>query len=905
MSLGEYKRKRDFGITPEPAGKEVPRGGRSFVIQKHQASHLHYDFRLEMDGVLKSWAVPKGPCLDPAVKRLAMQVEDHPVDYGSFEGIIPEGEYGGGTVMIWDRGEWEPLGNAKDDYRKGRLKFQLAGEKLKGKWMLVRTAGAAKPGAKKAWLLFKERDEWAKSGEAGDIVSALPLSVATGRDLEEIAKDQDWVWGKQKKTSAKKSKTEKKAEPEKSRAASKSKPRKQASLVASMDSLSGAKTARLPARIDVQLATLVKEPPEGDDWFHEIKFDGYRMICRIEDGKARFITRNHKDWTNRLKTLVQEIESLGFKNAVLDGEVVALRPDGTSDFQELQNAFRENQSSTLDYFVFDLLYWDRYDLRSVPLEERKRLLGEILEQAQASKIHFSQHMEGHAEAFLKQGCAMHLEGIICKKKDGAYRSGRGYEWLKVKCIQTDEFVIGGFTEPSGSRPGLGALLMGYHDDAGKLCYVGKVGTGFSGATHEALQKELAVIECDRSPFRDHTVKPARTHWVKPTKVAQVVYGSRTRDGILRHASFQGLREDKPARDVSLDLPLPLEKVTRALKKQSPSSKSAKRVAAMSANRVRPAPAKKKSMKEPASKLEEFVTDEWHGVRLTHPQKVLYPEDGITKLDLATYYDSVAEWILPHLVKRPVVLVRCPEGTAKECFYQKHPMAGTPDTLRQIPIREKSATKNYLVIDDKEGLISLAQIGALEIHAWGSREDKLESPDRLIFDLDPDPAVPWAQVVDSACEVRQFLKELKLESFVKTTGGKGLHLVLPLERRHLWDEAKDFCKQVADLIVAAAPERYTANMSKAARHGKIFIDYLRNGRGATAIVPYSTRARAGAPISVPLDWKELSAKMPSDHFNIRNIAERLGKIKRDPWEAIVSTRQNLSAPLKQINRLTGA
>jgi bifunctional non-homologous end joining protein LigD len=853
MSLREYHKKRHFETTPEPAGKEAPTGGNSFVIQKHAASHLHYDFRLELDGVLKSWAVPKGPSLDPSVKRLAMHVEDHPVDYGGFEGIIPEGEYGGGTVMLWDRGTWEPVGDAAEGYRTGKLKFTLHGEKLHGGWMLVRTHfGKDKDG--RQWLLFKERDKFAKSGKKADITDSATDSALSGRNMDEIAEAKDRVWDSTGEVPQKKAKVKKPA-PRQSR------------------------TSTLPNRIDVELATLVKAPPEGDDWFHEIKFDGYRMICRLDHGDVEFLTRNHKDWTGRLKSLAEAAAELPAATAILDGEVVVLRKDGVTDFQDLQNAFREGAADRLVYYVFDLLHLDGHDLTGEPLEQRKAKLAELVKDPGKS-IRFSEHVAGNGPAFFARGCKMHLEGVISKRRDAPYRPGRGGDWLKSKCVQKDEFVIGGFTDPERSREGIGALLVGHHD-RGQLRYVGKVGTGFDDRMLRKLKHDLAAIETEESPFADLKRRSAKIHWVEPTRVAQVAFGAWTRDHRLRHASFQGLREDKPAEEVTRDKPV-----------------AAARLAARR-SRARTSPARSAERND-----EDYdaAAHEFHGVRLTSPEKVLYPEQGITKLDLARYFEQVADWMLPHVVDRPLVLVRCPDGMGKDCFYQKHPGVGTPPNLRQIPIREKSKTEKYLLVDDAAGLISLAQIGALEIHAWGCRADKIETPDRLIFDLDPDPSVGWSDVVVAARQVRKFLEDLGLESFLKTTGGKGLHLVVPIDRRHDWDMAKAFCKDVADAVVAADPDRYTANMSKAARPGKIYLDYLRNGRGATAVVAYSTRSRPGAPVSTPLTWAELDGDIRSDTFTIRNVMARLGKLRRDPWDGIEKVRQSLTGPSAELRKV---
>ena len=863
MSLREYKRKRHFNRTPEPAGKEGPQVGRSYVVQKHAASHLHYDFRLELDGVLKSWAVPKGPSVDPAVKRLAMQVEDHPVEYGSFEGTIPAGEYGGGTVMLWDQGEWEPVGDPHEGYRAGKLKFKLHGQKLHGDWMLLRTGKGHSAKEQRQWLLFKERDDEARPAQDGDVLEEMPLSASTGRTLEDIAA------GRAGALKAK-AKSQKKPHP---RPAPK------------------ATDGKFPSQVDVELATLVKEAPEGDDWLHEIKFDGYRILCQINEGQVEFISRNHKNWTGRFRFLVEAVKALPVKQAILDGEVVALRKDGVSDFQELQNAFRGQRADALYYYLFDLLYLDGEDLRTLPLDERKRRLAQLLKVKNLPpRIRLSEHIEGNGRAFFKQACQMGLEGIISKRRDQPYEPGRNDTWLKVKCTQHDEFVIAGYTDPEGSRSSFGALLLGYYNKKRELVYAGKVGTGFDAHRLRDLLKQLESLQQKESPFSDRKSAPAGVHWVGPKLVAQVAFGAWTRDGILRHASFQGLREDKPATEITRDKAKPLATVVKkgkAMNRSVPANGSVRngRTSQRSANDY------------------DAHTQELAGVRLTSPDKVLYPGQGITKLELANYYRAIADWILPYLKDRPLVLVRCPEGCDKACFFQKHPAIGTPASLRQIPVQEKTQIEQYVVVDDVAGLISLAQIGALEIHAWGSRADKLEQPDRLVFDLDPDTEVPWKNVVQGARQIRQFLQELGLESFVKTTGGKGLHLVVPIDRRHDWDEVKAFCKEVADLIATADPAHFTVNMAKVARPGKIYLDYLRNDRGATAVVPYSTRARPNAPISTPLTWKELSPRIHSDHYTLRNIEQRLASRARDPWQGIESARQGLAAAIKKLRQLS--
>ena len=857
---------------------------------------------------------------------MAVQVEDHPVEYGEFEGTIPQGQYGGGTVMLWDTGTWEPVGDANAGYRSGKLKFQLHGEKLRGAWMLVRSR--SRPGASSPeWLLFKERDDEALPLAEGDILEQSPLSVISERDLGTIAAAKDRVWSSVRSTDEHPTS---KARPRKTAPAAANAGKKPAASLRKTSALAAASTGKkekLPDSVEPQLATLTKDAPVGDEWLHEVKFDGYRMLCRIEGKTVKFISRNQLDWTERLAPLVEAAGLLPVQSALLDGEVVALSPDGRTDFQALQNAFRDGDVQNLHYYAFDLLHLDGHRLQGLPLEDRKRILKELFREIDPQgAIRYSDHIDGRGPDFAKQACGRHLEGIISKRRDRPYQPGRGYDWLKVKCVKEEEFVIGGYTDPSGSRQGFGALLLGYYDSAGRLQYVGKVGTGFDDRTLTSLHKQLKLLKRERAPFADPKQLTAvrQFHWVEPTLVAQIVYGSRTREGILRHASFLGLREDKPAEEVTLDKPLPVTEAI-AMSKSPKTPRSSARsgdskskqpakgirqakggggvgrpernsggVGRPAPNTVRPAPNEDKPL--PAK-------EEYAGVRLTSLEKVLYPDVGFTKLGLAEYYHDVAEWILPHILHRPLVLVRCPDGQAGQCFYQKHPGAGTPAELRQLSIREKTKTEPYVLVDDREGLIALAQVGALEIHAWGSREDLLEKPDRLIFDLDPDPEVAWKRVVDSARQIRDFLQELGLESFVKTTGGKGLHLVVPIDRRHEWDDVKSFCKRVADTIVSAAPHQYTANMSKAARGGKIFVDYLRNARGATAIVPYSTRARPGAPISTPLTWKELSPRLTSDHFTVQNIRRRLASLNGDPWEEIGKVRQSLAEPIRQLEAVS--
>jgi bifunctional non-homologous end joining protein LigD len=899
MSLSRYQRKRDFQQTSEPRGGRGRKSGWQYVVQKHAASHLHYDFRLQIGGVLKSWAVPKGPSLDPDVKRLAMHVEDHPLEYGSFEGTIPKGQYGGGTVMLWDQGTWQMDEDPEQAYRQGKLHFTLHGQKLRGEWVLVKRSGGSGTrqnggrygdGGKEPWFLFKIRDGEARKGDEDGVLEREPNSAASGRTLDEIAAGKR-VWHSNRKNG--KPSGEPKHRPNGSVARSSRtavRPASPASRKRLLAEIAGAKPAPLPRNFRPQLATLVKQAPSGDEWYNEIKFDGYRMLSQVERREVKFSSRNGLDWTARVPHLVQAVRGLGVGSALFDGEVVALDPDGRSSFQGLQNSFADKRANALVYYVFDLLYLDGVNLTKVNLDERKRLLATIIGDG-LGPVRDAGFIVGKGPEFFAEACHRRLEGIICKRRDRPYRSGRGTEWLKVKCSHNEEFVIGGFTPPAGSRVGFGALLLGYYDE-GQLRYAGRVGTGFSDALLEDLAKRLNQDEQKESPFVDlqgRTGQARGVHWVKPKLVAQVTFGEWTRDGHLRHPSFQGLREDKPAVQVTRERPVPLKAVEQVSMSKSAASKPVgKRKAKASANGKGLSVAPVNNI--PAS------------VRLTNPEKLLYADDGITKAQLAGYYASVADWILPHLVDRPLTLVRCPQGYQGKCFYQKHADKGLPDVLGRVTIAEKRQKIQYPVVKNLEGLLSLVQMNTLEIHAWGARVDNVEKPDRLVFDLDPDPSVPWKRVVESAQQMRAFFADLGLESFVKTTGGKGLHLVLPIERRTSWDDAKAISLAIADAVAAADPARYTTNMSKAARGGKIYLDYLRNGRGATAVVAYSTRARQGCPIATPISWEELSGIKSPGEFTIANVPARLAGLKRDPWRELDTTRQAL--PKSLLKKLAG-
>lgn len=864
--LAEYRRKRRFSQTPEPAGDAAAASvGRRFVVQKHAARRLHYDFRLELDGVLKSWAVPKGPSLDPSEKQLAVEVEDHPVEYADFEGVIPAGEYGGGTVLVWDRGTWEPEGDPLRALEQGRLTFRLEGEKLRGRWNLVRTRG--RQDGDKNWLLIKGRDDQARSADEFDVLESA-ASVTSGRDLEQVAADRDRVWQSER------------SQPETGRPLKRTKrddgrragARQKAKGKARGASLPGAKRGEMPAAIAPALATLAAAAPLGDEWLHEIKFDGYRLLCFVQKGQAKLVSRNNLDWTHRFPSIAAAAAGLPVRSAVLDGEAIVLMPNGTSSFQALQNILRGGRGGRLNYQCFDLLYLDGYDLRSLALEERKARLAELLADAGPDDpLQYTEHVVGSGPEFHRESCRLGLEGVISKRRRGTYPRGRSPDWLKVKCIQSHEFVIGGFTESTAHGRALGALLIGYYEENGELRYVGRVGTGFGEATLADLRRRLDGLRRTDPPFVDAPARKDRqTHWVRPELVAQITFTDWTEDHLLRHPSFQGLREDKPARSVQLE------------PAAAPDGKQSGRASAAKKSRR----TKKTPQTDPPSVAA--------GVRLSHPDRVLYQEQGITKLGLATYYVEIADWILPHVAHRPLSLFRCPQGQQKDCFFQKHVRPGTPEALGRVEITEKSKTQQYLVVESAAGLVALVQMGVLEIHPWGARSDDVERPDRLVFDLDPGPGVPWPRVIEAAHQVRERLDRLGLACFVKTTGGKGLHVVVPLRRRAAWPEAKAFAKAVAERMAAEMPTQFTTTMAKAARPGKIFLDYLRNDRGATSVAPFSTRAKPGAPVSTPLAWEELRPAIRSDHFTVENLPRRLASLSGDPWEGIADVRQSLTA-----------
>jgi bifunctional non-homologous end joining protein LigD len=791
--LERYREMRDFSRTPEPKGKGLlpGSGGLHYYIQRHAARRLHYDFRLELDGVLKSWAVPKGPSLNPADKRLAVQTEDHPLEYGEFEGVIPEKQYGAGEVLLWDRGTWTPEDrDPREALRKGRLHLRLDGEKLHGSWVLTRTS--------ENWLLIKRDDDEARADV--DITRERPESI---------------------KKSPTKSKTAKKAE--------------------------------LPQFVAPMLATLVSAPPRHGEWLYEVKHDGYRMLACFGPDGVQLFTRSGNDWTAKLPHLAAALKQLRLKNSWLDGEIVVPGADGRSSFQALQNAFEAGRDAGIVYYVFDAPFLQGRDLRRLPVAERKKRLAAALKPG--SQIRLSEHLGGDAQEVLEKACQLGLEGLIGKQADSVYIAGRSKSWIKLKCRSRQDFVIGGYTPPRGSRSGFGALLVGTFDEAQKLHYAGKVGTGFDEASLASLMKRFAKLQANEPPF----VKPPRekgVQWLRPSLVAEVAYAERTNEGILRQASFMGLREDLPAKNVHEEKPQPVEA---------------------------------KSGSDP-----NFVL----GVKISHPDRLVWPKLGVRKIELARYIESVGEWLLPHVKDRPLSLVRCPDGVAGECFYQRHLMMGaSPGNLRTVK-RERSSKGAYIYASTLDAVVSAVQNGAIEFHTWGATVPDIKHPDRFTMDLDPDEALPWKTLVEATRLTKTLLDGLKLRSFLKTTGGKGLHVVVPIERELEWDEVKEFTRQIALMLSKARPELFTAQIAKARRPNKVFVDYLRNSETASAVAAFSPRARPGAGVSVPLAWDELDARKDlRERFDVKSVQKRLRSLRADPWQDYWTTRQSIKDKLK--------
>ncbi|SET57639.1 DNA ligase D [Variovorax sp. OV084] len=816
-ALARYHGKRDFTRTPEPkAGGRNGKGVLSFVIQKHHASHLHYDFRLELDGTLKSWAVPKGPCLDPTVKRMAVHVEDHPISYAGFEGTIPPKQYGAGTVIVWDRGDWLPDGDARKALAAGKLKFELRGEKLHGHWTLVRMHGKGDE-KHEPWLFIKERDGDARALDDYDVLEEQPASVITGRDVDEV--DQP-----PKKVATKKA---------------------------------PAKKTALPATFQPQLATLAASPPPSpNDWLYELKFDGYRLLARIDRGKVRCFTRNGHDWTAKLPALAKALAKLPTDSAWLDGEITVDGENGAPDFQALQNAFDSGATSSIVYWLFDAPFLDGEDLRDLPVEERRARLAQLLGKKPPALLRLSETFDASPRDLLASSARIGFEGIVGKRKGSPYVSRRSPDWIKLKNQQRQEFVIGGYTTPKGTRSGFGSLLLGVHDEAtGRLRYCGNVGTGFDADRLADIKAKLDRLATEDCPFTP-TPRGIKAQWVKPSLVAEISFGEWTREDRVRQAVFQGLRADKPARDI---------------------------------RRERPEEGKRKST--PMSQ------------KITHADRVIDMHSGITKGELAAYYDGVARLMLPHLRGRPVSLVRAPEGVGGELFFQKHVQNREIPGVRLLDPALDPGHEPLLQIDTKQGLLGAAQMNVIELHTWNATSRAIGKPDRMTFDLDPGEGVAWPQIQEAAMLVRTLLDELGLPSFLKTSGGKGLHVVVPIRRQYDWDAVKGFSQAVVAHLAQTIPARFVAKSGPRNRVGKVFVDYLRNGFGATTVSAWSARSRPGLGVSVPLAWEELPELTSASQWTVANAAQRFD-IGNKPWAAMERSRKGLAAAMKLLGYKPG-
>lgn len=818
--LSTYQKKRDFAKTPEPKGAAPAAPGSRFVIHKHHATADHYDLRLEHNGVLLSWAVPKGPSLNPADKRYAVQTEDHPIEYIDFEGVIPEGEYGGGPMIVWDTGDWAPMGDVEEGFKKGDFKFRLWGEKLKGGWVLVRLK--PKPGDKKTnWLFIKEKDSFVDTET--DILAARPESVKSGLRIEEL-------------------KTDPPAKP-----APEAKPKKPPKLAPGK--LKGAVKAAMPTKFKPQLATPSDAPPKGAGWLHEIKFDGYRTLAFVKDGKVRLITRQGIDWTDRYGVLADAFTAIPCKEALIDGEIVVVDSAGITHFADLQQALSEHTSDRLTFFAFDLVHLDGYDLTKVPLIERKELLRALLAPvvSPTGAIHFSDHTDGDGSALYEQACEIGLEGIVSKRADAPYLQARTKTWLKTKSVLVGDFPIIGYTA-SAAAGGLGALALGEWVD-GELEYRGNVGTGFDVSTMALLLERL-------KPLTQGAHKPARAPKdviaVRPVLTAHIHYANMTRDGSVRHGVFMSLREPEITKS---DTPV-----------------------------VR----------------KRLISDaDLAGISITNPTRRLFGKAGPTKLDLAVYYAQVGDFMLPHIFGRPVSLVRSPTGKATDVFFQRHPFSGMPKSIVSFPVdKVDGETKNYIAIEDTKGYLALAQFGVIELHTWGCKRADIEHPDRVIFDLDPGEGITWRNIKDAAFAVKEHLEDLGLTPYVKTSGGKGLHVVVPLKPSLDWKKTHAATGDIAARIAAAAPETFVVNMAKDKRTRRIFIDFHRNHRGSTAVAPYSLRARTNLPASTPVNWGDLHSIDAPEDLNYSTLPAILNE-SGDPWAAMDDDAVDLGPVLKRL------
>jgi bifunctional non-homologous end joining protein LigD len=799
LDIETYNKKRDFSKTKEPKGRKLKGKGDSFVVQKHDASRLHWDFRLELDGVLKSWAVPKGPSLDPDDKRLAVRTEDHPLDYGDFEGVIPKGEYGGGTVMLWDQGRWvpEPGKDPSKTIEEGHLHFELEGERMKGEWVMFRLKG--RPGDRQEpWMLKKVTDEYAKPDEGDALVEQCVTSVTTGRSMAEIAAGAD-VWRS-------------------NRGGQKGGRQKRKAGIAP------------PKFQPPQLATLVDAVPTGNDWIHEYKYDGYRLLIATGGGAATAWTRKGNDWSDKFRSIVRAAADLP-AGCLIDGEAVALGEDGKPDFQLLQASFKGGDAD-LAFYAFDLLVDQGKDIRKLSNLERKERLAALLK-AVSPPILYGDHVVGKGEALFDAICKEGGEGIISKKAKAPYKGERAKNWLKVKCIQRQEFVIVGW-QASDKRRGFRSLHLAARDGR-KLTYAGKVGTGFNGAMIEDLSERMKPLATDEPAVEVPRAARRGSHWVEPKLVAEIAFTEFTSDGVLRHPSFIALREDKPASEVVREK---AQKLPKAAKAEAGSAKD-------------------------------------FGIKISNPDRVIYPGENLTKGDLAGYYTAIEALMLGDMAGRPISLIRCPQGRAKHCFFQKHDSGSMGDHVKHVPIKESDGeVQDYLYVDDARGILACVQMGTIEFHGWGSKADKLEHPDRLVFDLDPDVGLDFGKVKEAALRLRALLADLGLVTFPMLTGGKGIHVIAPLDRSADWPKVKSFAERFSRAIAEAEPDMFTANIRKNQRKGRIFLDWLRNQRGATAVMPYSARAREGAPVAAPIAWEELDKVKGGNIYSIRDADELL-------------------------------
>ena len=845
-SIRTYGAKRDFAVTREPApvARNSTNDGSLFVVQKHVAHRagLHWDFRLQHGDVLWSWAVRKGPSLDPADKRIAVHVEDHPLDYANFEGSIPDGEYGAGQVELWDRGTWKPLDDPDAGMRKGEIKFVLDGTRLHGRFTLVRLR--LRPGQRSRqdnWLLIKGHDEAEREGADATV-------------MEHDA------------------------------------PRPQVRLEVRNEPLAeGAKRAKLPERQAPQLASLTDETPEGEGWVSEIKFDGYRLLCWKDGTKVRVITRNGLDWTDRVPAVARAVGTLNASTALIDGELVALEENGISSFPTLQAALSAGKDETFNLYLFDLLYLDGWDLRQCRLLDRKRLLTSLSDWR--GMLRYSDHQAGDVDGIKREACRMGLEGIVCKQADSFYRPGRGRSWLKVKHRGREEFVVLGWTPPGGSRTGLGSLHLGYYDPRGKLHYAGGGGSGFSDTELAHLSERLGELAAEppKSLIVAGDPLPKDIHWVRPELVAEVRFASWSGSGRVRQAVYFGLREDKPASEVVRE-PADPNMERKSIHPRPPADGGGKRgpVVALpphdNSSKYSESSGKGISIVTARTPSQRGVTV--GGVALSHPDRELWP--GTTKQNLAEYWSSIAEYALPGLAGRPLAIVRCPEGIDGEHFFQKHGHGTLPSAIRQ----GEAGGQPYLAIDDADGLIAMAQISAIELHAWGATEAKPLHPDQIVFDLDPGEDVRFTEVVRAAIDMRDQLRRLGMEPFCRTTGGKGLHIVVPLKPVADWDEVKPFCRAFAETLSQEQPQRFLSTVKKADRQGRILIDWLRNGLGATAVASYCPRARPDATVATPLTWDEVTPKLDPRSFTLRNTPDRLARQRSDAWQGFDGARRRL-------------